>query len=306
MAARKYGKKASEKVARTMREFKRGTLTSGSGGKVTSRAQAIAIGISQARAKGYKVPPAAHATKSASWQPKYGNESGAWQSGYDYAMESMRHETRAQMREALRGLSAGARTDFDRGQLAGYEEALGSRKSASHATKKKSSVQLDREVAAAIAKKPADQWTPAQKKQELKALKQAKERYFQAMGYAGNTADQVRKYHEAIAEIDAKMKLLSSHATKKRSHASAKLRIAYRLQLTPSELRAVEFARGRYSWPDMLATHATEGGLVAFTEPQMWQWADDVDSDTEGGHSPFPLAAGALADKLQRFYDERV
>lgn len=59
--ARKYGKKASEKVERTMHEFKRGTLKSGSGGKVTSRKQAIAIGLSQARARGYKVPRA-HAT----------------------------------------------------------------------------------------------------------------------------------------------------------------------------------------------------------------------------------------------------
>src|SRR6185436_18362894 len=60
--ARKYGKKASEKVEKTMHEFKRGTLRSGSGGKVTSRKQAIAIGLSQARAKGYKVPPA-HAVR---------------------------------------------------------------------------------------------------------------------------------------------------------------------------------------------------------------------------------------------------
>lgn len=55
--ARKYGKKASEKIERTMREFKHGTLKSGSGEKVRSRKQAIAIGISQARRAGYKVPP---------------------------------------------------------------------------------------------------------------------------------------------------------------------------------------------------------------------------------------------------------
>ena len=54
---RKYGEKASEKIGRTMHEFKRGKLRSGSGGKVTSRQQAIAIGISQARRAGYKVPP---------------------------------------------------------------------------------------------------------------------------------------------------------------------------------------------------------------------------------------------------------
>ena len=52
----KYGKKASEKVERAMHERKRGTLRSSSGAKVTSRKQAIAIGLSEARAKGAKIP----------------------------------------------------------------------------------------------------------------------------------------------------------------------------------------------------------------------------------------------------------
>jgi hypothetical protein len=53
----KYGKKAGEKVERAMRERKRGTLKSGrSGRKVTSRKQAIAIGLSEARQSGAKVP----------------------------------------------------------------------------------------------------------------------------------------------------------------------------------------------------------------------------------------------------------
>lgn len=81
---------------------------------------------------------------------------------------------------------------------------------------------------------------------------------------------------------------------------------AYRILLTPDELRAVEFARGRYAWPDMLSAHAAEDGAVAFTESEMWQWADDVDSDAEGGHSSFPLASPSLAEKLQDFYDSRV
>jgi len=80
----------------------------------------------------------------------------------------------------------------------------------------------------------------------------------------------------------------------------------YRILLTPDELRAVEFASGRYSWPDMLSAHAAEDGSVAFTESEMWQWADDVDSDAEGGHSPFPLASPVFAEKLQKFYDSRV
>ena len=55
--ARKYSKKASAKVARAMKKRKAGTLKSGrSGKKVKSRKQAIAIGLSEARAEGKKVP----------------------------------------------------------------------------------------------------------------------------------------------------------------------------------------------------------------------------------------------------------
>jgi hypothetical protein len=53
-----YGKKASDKVETAMHERKRGELKSGrSGAKVTSRKQAIAIGLSEARRAGAKVPP---------------------------------------------------------------------------------------------------------------------------------------------------------------------------------------------------------------------------------------------------------
>jgi hypothetical protein len=55
--ARKYGPKAQEKVKKAMEEYKKGTLKSGqSGKKVTSRKQAVAIGLSEARKKGVKVP----------------------------------------------------------------------------------------------------------------------------------------------------------------------------------------------------------------------------------------------------------
>jgi len=53
----KYGKKAQKTVESAMRRKKKGTLKSGSGRKVTSRKQAIAIGLSEARKKGAKVPP---------------------------------------------------------------------------------------------------------------------------------------------------------------------------------------------------------------------------------------------------------
>ena len=53
----KYGKKAQEKVEKAMHERKEGTLKSGkSGKKVTSKKQAIAIGLSEARKEGGKVP----------------------------------------------------------------------------------------------------------------------------------------------------------------------------------------------------------------------------------------------------------
>jgi Family of unknown function (DUF6496) len=55
--ARKYSEKASEKVERAMKKREAGTLKSGrSGKKVTSKKQAIAIGLSEARAEGKKVP----------------------------------------------------------------------------------------------------------------------------------------------------------------------------------------------------------------------------------------------------------
>jgi hypothetical protein len=53
----KFGPKASEEVEKAMHEYKQGNLTSGqSGKKVTSRKQAVAIGLSEARKKGGKVP----------------------------------------------------------------------------------------------------------------------------------------------------------------------------------------------------------------------------------------------------------
>jgi cytochrome b subunit of formate dehydrogenase len=52
----KYSEKAGEKVEKTMHEMKEGKLKSGSGKKVTSKKQAIAIGLSEARKEGAKVP----------------------------------------------------------------------------------------------------------------------------------------------------------------------------------------------------------------------------------------------------------
>lgn len=52
----KYSEKASDKVEKAMHEKKEGTLKTGSGKKVTSKKQAVAIGLSEARKEGAKVP----------------------------------------------------------------------------------------------------------------------------------------------------------------------------------------------------------------------------------------------------------
>ncbi len=66
-SGRKYGPKAGQKVERAMHEEKRGQLKSGrSGKKVTSRKQAIAIGLSEARKAGAKVPKKKSAAKKSS------------------------------------------------------------------------------------------------------------------------------------------------------------------------------------------------------------------------------------------------
>ena len=70
---RKYGKAASKSVKSAMRRRKKGTLTrgkAGRGGKVKSRKQAIAIGLSEARKKGAKVPRKKTSRKRASARSK--------------------------------------------------------------------------------------------------------------------------------------------------------------------------------------------------------------------------------------------
>jgi hypothetical protein len=212
--ARKYSKKASDKVGRTMHEFKHGTLKSGgSGKKVTSRKQAIAIGIAQARRAGYKAgsPPPGHATMDLDARVRAylsNMRSGTEIDGYGMA-------------RALKVDPLGADYALERAEKAGLAVTedgkwFGPARGKTGHARKKTPAQLDREIAETLAKKPADQWTvhdrlavmtPAQKKRELKDLQRAKEEYFRALGYAGNTPDQVRKYHVAIEEIDAKMKL---------------------------------------------------------------------------------------------------
>ena len=66
-STRKYGKKSQRKVGKVMHEYKHGQLKSGrSGKKVKSRKQALAIGLSEARRAGGKVPPARKSSRKKS------------------------------------------------------------------------------------------------------------------------------------------------------------------------------------------------------------------------------------------------
>ena len=96
--AKKYGKKASKEVGKAMRERKRGQLKSGGSGKtVTSRKQAIAIGLSKARKAGAKVP-AKKGAKSASKRSssktsaKRGGKKSAKKSGKKSAAKKRRNQ----------------------------------------------------------------------------------------------------------------------------------------------------------------------------------------------------------------------
>lgn len=317
--ARKYGKKASEKIARTMHEFKRGKLRSGGGGRVTTRAQAVAIGVSQARRAGYKVPPAPRGHASMNLDARVRAH-----------LAGMRPGQEIDARGIARALGGGidpleADYALERAQRAGLAVTSDGRwfgpagrggSGVTHARKKTPPAQLAREIAAALARPTVHaatkfdrddarrfgRYARRMEQTRTQALDNARAEGFGTHQLAavgeGWDAEQQDTIHGGFPD--------TSHAT--RRQAARKMRAPrttpYRLKLTPDELRAVEFARGRYAWPDMLAVHAAEDGSVAFTESEMWQWTDDVDSDSGSGH--FPLASGALAAKLQRFYDSRV
>lgn len=77
MAKRKYGRKAEDKVGKAMHEMKQGTLRSSSGAKVKKRKQAIAIGLSEARAAGGKVPAKRKSAKQAKKKKKKGKKTAS-------------------------------------------------------------------------------------------------------------------------------------------------------------------------------------------------------------------------------------
>jgi len=73
----RYGKKAGKKVEKAMHERKQGTLKSGSGKKVTSKKQAIAIGLSEAREEGGKVPKKSSKKSGKKRSSKKGGKKGS-------------------------------------------------------------------------------------------------------------------------------------------------------------------------------------------------------------------------------------
>ena len=166
--ARKYGKKASEKVERAMHEMKRGKLRSSSGQKVTSREQAIAIGLSQARRAGGKVPPPPrHATRKEQLDDQFaGYVRGRIDDEVRRYISRMRpgQEIDASGMSRALGPGGGGFTPIEvdhalgRAVDAGFAVTsdgrwFGPRSEivSSHATRKKTPAQLDREVADVLA-----------------------------------------------------------------------------------------------------------------------------------------------------------
>jgi hypothetical protein len=92
--ASKYGKKAQDKVEKAMHERKHGTLKSGgSGKKVTSRKQAIAIGLSEARREGGKVPSKKSSSKKSSSKKSSSKKSSSKKSSSSRKSSSKKRST---------------------------------------------------------------------------------------------------------------------------------------------------------------------------------------------------------------------
>ena len=87
----KYSEKAGKEVEKKMHELKRGKLKSSTGAKVKSREQAIAIGLSEAREKGYKAPPKKGAKKAAKGAKKVAK--GAKKAGRQTAAKKTSRKT---------------------------------------------------------------------------------------------------------------------------------------------------------------------------------------------------------------------
>lgn len=148
----RYGKKATEKIGRTMREFERGELKTPAGRKVTSRKQAIAIGVSQARRAGYKVPSQSTAHATMSIDARVRTYLKGMRPGNEIDARGIARALRIDPLEADYALARAARE--------GYAVSSDGRwygpGSVAHATRRKSAAQLDREIAESLAKRLRD------------------------------------------------------------------------------------------------------------------------------------------------------
>lgn len=81
---------------------------------------------------------------------------------------------------------------------------------------------------------------------------------------------------------------------------------AYVLTLTEADVEAIAFVGFRYAWSDALS--GLDAGENQLTEPEAWRIAEAFASDTEGGHSPFPMLdpQSTLCEKLTAFWNSIV
>ena len=117
----KYSKGAGDKVGETMHEMKEGKLQTGSGKKVTSRKQAIAIGLSEARERGAKVPAKKTAAKAGS---KTGAKSASKSASKGGAKTASKSTTRGGSKTAAKGSSKTAAKKAGRKTGAFYIEVF--------------------------------------------------------------------------------------------------------------------------------------------------------------------------------------
>lgn len=88
-------------------------------------------------------------------------------------------------------------------------------------------------------------------------------------------------------------------------HTRRSCLVKYVLKLTRDEVNALYFIGARYSWTRVLI-ECDEERVIMLEESEMWEWQHDVEDDMAGGHSPFPMASPAFAEKLRVFLDECV
>jgi hypothetical protein len=82
--------------------------------------------------------------------------------------------------------------------------------------------------------------------------------------------------------------------------------MAYRLTFTEGDLVTIAFVGGRYAWSEALL--ALDVGETELAEHEAWTIKDAFESDTEGGHQPFPMLdpASHLHEKLMQFWQSIV